>query len=64
MTNYKKLYFTLFNGITMVTEQLEQFRELLPETMSNTNLEHCISDLKRFQIETEEMFLAESSECH
>lgn len=63
MTDYKKLYFTLFNGITDVTNQLEQFKVLLKETQLDeekpSQLEQCISSLKQFQIETEEVFLSQ-----
>lgn len=66
MTDYKKLYFTLFNGITDVTNQLEQFKVLLKETQLDeeklSQLEQCISSLKQFQIETEEIFLSQVDE--
>lgn len=63
MTDYKKLYFTLFNGISDVTEQLEQFKALLIETQFDeeklSQLEQSISNLKQLQIETEEVFLSQ-----
>lgn len=66
MTNYKKSYFMLFNGITEVTEQLEQLNEILTEAQDyNKNfsqLKRCISNLKRIQIEAEETFLSEMEE--
>jgi len=66
MTDYKKLYFTLFNRISEVTEQLEQFKRLLVETQFDeeklSQLEQCISSLKQLQIETEEVFLSQGEE--
>ena len=66
MTDYKKLYFTLFNGISDVTEQLEQFKALLIETQFDEEklpqLEQSISNLKQLQIETEEVFLSQEEE--
>lgn len=66
MTDYKKLYFALFNGISKVTEQLEQFKVLLKETQLDEEklpqLEQCISSLKQVQIKTEEVFLSQGEE--
>lgn len=66
MTDYKKLYFTLFNGISDVTEQLEQFKALLIETQFDeeklSQLEQSISNLKQVQIETEEVLLSQEEE--
>lgn len=63
MTDYKKLYFALFNGISKVTDQLEQFKRLLIETQFDEGklpqLEQSISNLKQLQIETEEVFLSQ-----
>ena len=66
MTDYKKLYFTLFNRISEVTEQLEQFKALLIETQFDeeklSQLEQCISNLKQVQIKTEEVLLSQEEE--
>lgn len=64
MIEYKKLYYTLFNTITDVSKQLEQLMRLLKQTQTDERLfpllEQSISDLKRSQIETEDMFLSET----
>ena len=66
MTDYKKLYFTLFNGITDVTNQLEQFKVLLKETQLDeeklSQLEQSILNLKLIQIKAEEIFLLQVDE--
>ncbi len=63
MTNYKKFYFMLLNGISEVTEQLEQFSEMLIkariEKEKIAKLQQCISSLKRFQIESENAFISQ-----
>ncbi len=66
MADYKKLYFTLFNGISDITEKLEQFKRLLVETQFDEGklpqLEQSISNLKQLQIETEEVLLSQEEE--
>lgn len=63
MTDYKKLYFTLFNGISEVTVQLQKYSaSLLEEHISEektAQLEQCISELKQVQLTAEEMYIAE-----
>lgn len=66
MTDYKKLYFMLFNCITDVTKQLEQFKALLKETQLDEDkllqLEQSILNLKLIQIKAEEVFLSQDEE--
>lgn len=58
MTDYKKLYFKLFNGISDVTLQLEQLDKSLINSTELIKLKQCILKLKEIQVETEEMYIS------
>ena len=63
MTDYKNPYFTLFNGISDITVQLQKYSAALrDEHISGekiAQLEQCISELKQVQLTAEEMYIAE-----
>ena len=59
MIDYKSLYYSLFNGITNVTEKLETKALSADNEQLRAELEKCIVELRQLQAEAERRYISE-----
>ena len=59
MTDYKSLYYSLFNGITDVTKKLETKALSADNEQLRAELEKCIVELRQLQAEAERRYISE-----
>ncbi|MBQ8725032.1 MAG: hypothetical protein IJY74_05095 [Oscillospiraceae bacterium] len=57
MTDYKSLYFYLFNGISEIAEKIEHEAEKTENTESRDILENFIINMRKVQCATEEIYM-------
>ncbi len=59
MLNYRKPYYTLFNGITDVVSTLEELAQKIECRSCQMQLEQMMIQLRQLQIDSEEQFISQ-----
>ncbi len=59
MPDYRKSYYTLFNGITDVVSEMEELAQKTEYASCQMQLEQIILQLRKLQYDAEEQFISQ-----